>query len=63
VGLYLHSPVRLHDIVFNEAHGDLSLLAFMITCCLFQTRNDTIRAFNEISDLVSKLIIPVKQVK
>jgi hypothetical protein len=47
----------------SEAQGGPSLLAFMLTWCLFQTRNDTVRAFNEISDLVSKLVIPVKQVK
>jgi hypothetical protein len=30
---------------------------------VFQTRNDTMRAFNEISDLVSKQIAPVQKVQ
>jgi hypothetical protein len=51
VDLYLHAPVRPYG------------LSLMVACCLFQTRNDTMRAFSEISDLVSKLIIPVRQVR
>jgi hypothetical protein len=39
----------------------LKLMAF--TYLVFQTRDDTMRAFNEVSDLVSRQIVPAKQVK
>ncbi|XP_023719226.1 uncharacterized protein LOC111870866 [Cryptotermes secundus] len=48
---------RVRRQASNKNRGFFSMLSDYIS----ETRDDTIRAFNEISDLVSKLIIPVKQ--
>ncbi|XP_069697371.1 uncharacterized protein [Periplaneta americana] len=51
----------LKDRVRRQTHQRSRSLISLLSDYIAETRNDTMRAFNEIADLVTKQIVPVKE--